>query len=337
MSTDILPAIGKPPSIELVPPDDLRIDLSYQRSIDNRASQIKIDRMRRRWDWRLCVPLLASRRADGLYVIDGQHRMVAAQSRGDIHYLPCCVGKYDSAADEAAIFIEANSTPQKVHRVDVWRAAVLAGDADALAVDRVLGGAGLALVATSLNGLKPGQINALGVVRTTIKRRGEEVALRTFAVLAEAYPNHIIPNIGVYCAALAKLLAVDGIDAEALVATLRRAVPYRWLERAKAHPAWGPGDGFPIALRGIIRSEILGLAPEKPVAVVRPTPTIATAPPHPTRQHRHPCQCRQLRPMSPPALTIASPPSRPGKRAWCQRSRPSAPILSARSAASDRG
>lgn len=290
MTDDILPAIGKPLAVELIPPADLSIDAAYQRSIDNRASQRQIDRMRRQWDWRLCVPLMVSRRPDGLYVIDGQRRMTAAQRRGDIPYLPCLVGKYDSIADEAAIFVEANSTPQKVHRVDAWRAAVLAGDANALAVDRVVRAAGLELVPTSLNGLRAGQINALSVVRTTIKNRGEEVAVRVFAVLADAYPTHVIPNIGVYCAALSGLLAVDGITADALTAALRRAVPCRWLDRAKDHPAWDAGPGFATALRAVLRATVTGdpqalragaRIPPPPTAAPAPTPVPSAAPNEP--------------------------------------------------------
>lgn len=278
MSADILPPIGLPPSIELVPPARLNIDASYQRSIESASSQRKIAKMTRAWDWRLCVPLLVSRRPDGLYVIDGQHRKEAAQRRGDIPYLPCCVSEYASPADEAAIFVEANSTPQKVHRVDAWRAAVLAGDADALAIDRVVRGAELQLVATSLNGLRPGQINALDTVSALIKAFGEPVAARAFAAMADSFPGHVIPSIGTFARAVAMAIKVDKIDHQSVAAVLAGAAPYRWIERAKNKAVFSHGGGgAALALREVIRDAVQGRLPAA-------TPVIATAP-RPSADH----------------------------------------------------
>lgn len=51
------------------------IDISYQRSIDNKASRRLIASIAANFDWRLCAPLVVSRRLSGEFiVIDGQHR-----------------------------------------------------------------------------------------------------------------------------------------------------------------------------------------------------------------------------------------------------------------------
>lgn len=89
------PQLGTPPSIEWVAINDLKIDMSYQRSIEAETSQRLIASIVARWDWRLCMPLAVSRREEGRFVIDGQHRHAAARLRGDIAHLPCCIATYD--------------------------------------------------------------------------------------------------------------------------------------------------------------------------------------------------------------------------------------------------
>lgn len=103
------PPIGSMPSIEWVHLGDLTVDPSYQRSIENTASRRLIASIAAHFDWRLCAPLVVSRRSNGTKVIiDGQHRWSAALKRGDLPQLPCCIFTYDSPADEARMFIVAN-------------------------------------------------------------------------------------------------------------------------------------------------------------------------------------------------------------------------------------
>jgi ParB/Sulfiredoxin domain len=79
------PIVGTPPSIEWIHLDGLAIDRTYQRSTDNEASCRLIIHISAKFDWRLCGPLVVSRRPDDdLVIIDGQHRWLAAKRRGDI-------------------------------------------------------------------------------------------------------------------------------------------------------------------------------------------------------------------------------------------------------------
>ena len=64
--------------------DELHIDESYQRSLQNHVKVIARD-----WNPTKCDPLKINFRADGFfYVWDGQHRLEAARLRG-IKYLLC--------------------------------------------------------------------------------------------------------------------------------------------------------------------------------------------------------------------------------------------------------
>jgi hypothetical protein len=79
------PPIGSQPTIEWIHIGRLSIDDVYQRSTDNEASRRLIASIASRFDWRLCGPLVVSRRVDDvLTIIDGQHRWMAASKRDDI-------------------------------------------------------------------------------------------------------------------------------------------------------------------------------------------------------------------------------------------------------------
>jgi ParB-like nuclease family protein len=100
------PPVGSLPSIEWVHLNRLSIDSTYQRSTDNAASRRLIAGIAAKFDWRLCAPLVVSRRADDtLTIIDGQHRWMAVCRRDDIPQLPCCVFRYESTEEEARMFI----------------------------------------------------------------------------------------------------------------------------------------------------------------------------------------------------------------------------------------
>jgi hypothetical protein len=105
------------------------------------ASQRLIQAIAAKWDWRLCTPLLVASRDGGLYIIDGQHRWEAAKLRGDIPFLPCAVGNYTGSAEEAALFVAANRHRVRVNPLDMWRAAIAAGDEATVTIERLVAGA----------------------------------------------------------------------------------------------------------------------------------------------------------------------------------------------------
>lgn len=56
--------VGSPPSIEWIHLNMLSVDSAYQRSTENAASRRLIAGIAAKFDWRLCAPLVVSRRAD---------------------------------------------------------------------------------------------------------------------------------------------------------------------------------------------------------------------------------------------------------------------------------
>jgi hypothetical protein len=230
------PPIGDPPSIELLPLGRLMIDETYQRSIATQTSQSLIGRIAQQWDWRLCVPLLVSRRAEGLYVIDGQHRLEAARRRPDIPYLPCCVSEYGSPADEAATFVAANRKRRAVGRIDTFRAALLAGEPSAVAIVELLKRAGLRLAkSTSANNLQPGEVNAVGALERALSTHGQALLGRVLQDLACAFAGKVLTRFTPLLLAACLVHAQRPNDRARLQAALALRSPDQWWSAASKH------------------------------------------------------------------------------------------------------
>jgi hypothetical protein len=133
--------------VQFIGVERLLIDRSYQRGTQSKNSQRLIGD--RREMGLAAVHSAAGRERDGgLYIIDGQHRWEAAKLRGDIQFMPCAVGNYTGSAEEAALFVAANRHRVRVNPMDMWRAAVAAGDEATVTLDRLVTAAGLSIART---------------------------------------------------------------------------------------------------------------------------------------------------------------------------------------------
>lgn len=189
------PVRGAPPSIEWVAVGDLMVDGDYQRSIESETSRRLIASIAAHWDWRLCMPLAVSKREDGRYVIDGQHRLEAARLRGDLLHLPCSIATYDGPADEAAMFVAANRARRAINRLDDFHAALVAGDEDALEINRVVQAAGLRVSRqTGSQAWLPGEVAFTSSIATVMGRHGEDLVLDALSAIAEAFKGQVLSN-----------------------------------------------------------------------------------------------------------------------------------------------
>jgi hypothetical protein len=220
------PPIGKMPSIEWVHTAELTVDQSYQRSIDNEGSRRLIASIAANFDWRLCAPLVVSRRPDGpKVIIDGQHRWAAAVRRGDLLQLPCCLFSYDSPEDEARMFIVANRARKPMNRLDDFHAALAAADEDAVEIQRLVTEAGLTIARnTSSSAWKAGEVAFTSSIAAALRRQGPAVVSAALTSIAEAYEGHPLNYGASIFGALIKLFAnpPEGFDPDDLVPTLRR-------------------------------------------------------------------------------------------------------------------
>jgi len=217
---------GSMPSIEWVHTSELAVDQSYQRSIDNEASRRLIASIAANFDWRLCAPLVVSRRTDGSkIIIDGQHRWAAAVRRGDLPQLPCCLFIYGSPRDEARMFIVANRARKPMNRLDDFHAALAAADEDALEILRLVTEAGLTIARnTSSTAWKPQEVAFTSSIATALRRHNDAVVSAALTSMAEAFEGQSLTHGASIFGALIKIFAnpPKGFDPDKLVPALRR-------------------------------------------------------------------------------------------------------------------
>lgn len=235
------PVLGTPPSIEWVSISDLLVDGDYQRSIENDTSRRLIASIAAHWDWRLCMPLAVSRRHDGRYVIDGQHRMAAAKLRPDIPHLPCCIAAYDGPADEAAMFVAANRARKAISRLDDFHAALVAGDEDAIEVNRIVEAAGLRVSRhTRSQAWIPGEVAFTSSIAAVLGKHGEDLVLDALSAMANAFAGQIMSSGAPVFAGLTRILVrpPEGLDRARLFRALQMFDTKGWADFVKG--ARGP-------------------------------------------------------------------------------------------------
>ena len=219
------PAIGYMPSIEWVHTSELTVDQSYQRSTDNEGSRRLIASIAANFDWRLCAPLVVSRRADGSKVIiDGQHRWAAAALRGDLLQLPCCLFTYANPEDEAKMFIVANRARKPINRLDDFQAAVAAADEDALEILRLVTDAGLTIAkSTSSSAWRPGQVAFTSSIAMALRRHDEAIVSAALTCIAEAFEGQAVIQGASLFGGLIEIFArpPEGFDPDKLAIALQ--------------------------------------------------------------------------------------------------------------------
>lgn len=117
-----------------IPKELLVVDHTYQRS----ANRMKIREIQSDFSWVAFCCIAVAFRAGRYYVIDGQHRQLAAMSRSDIDTIPCMVFESVSIEEEARGFLSTNILRKPIGSIDSFRAKLVAGDEEALYIDRVL-------------------------------------------------------------------------------------------------------------------------------------------------------------------------------------------------------
>ncbi|APZ98050.1 hypothetical protein BWQ93_05820 [Sphingopyxis sp. QXT-31] len=193
----IKPMIGSPPAPQFAQIDQLKVDDSYQRSIEGGASKKLIRTIAENWDWRLCLPLIVSRRNGELYVIDGQHRKEGAALRGDIRDLPVVVFDFDDPQQEAELFVQANRSRRAMSTLDDFHAAVAAGDAKAIAINSVVTEAGLVVGRNQAwQYWQPGEVIFTQAIKKALVSQGKEIATRALTMIAQAFDGMVLVGGG---------------------------------------------------------------------------------------------------------------------------------------------
>lgn len=167
---------GRPPKLDYLPLSNLRIDDTYQRTIE-RKGLATILRICNEFDWRRFAPLIVARvpGPEELYaIIDGQHRATAALLRG-FDRVPCCIVEA-TALEQPAIFAAVNGNITPVTIFQLFKAARAAKAGWAVAIDQVCAEAEITplVYPKSRKEIKPFETMAIGTLRKNIIRFGEQ-------------------------------------------------------------------------------------------------------------------------------------------------------------------
>lgn len=142
--------------------DELHIDESYQRSLQNHVKIIARD-----WNPTKCDPLKINFSDDGnFYVWDGQYRLEAAKLRG-IKYLLCDITMGLSQDQEAALFGCQGVGIKKPDPYDIFKANVCAGEEIDTAIKNMCHNYDLLV---NRNNKKAGNLSCLTLARDIFKR-----------------------------------------------------------------------------------------------------------------------------------------------------------------------
>jgi hypothetical protein len=115
---------GHPGQLKYLNKQLLEVDHSYQRI----AKNARVLKLARRWNWLACGVLIVGLREGRYFVIDGQHRLLAAMKRSDIDRLPCLVFPTREAVDEAIAFRDSNKERRPVSTFEQWNANLVANE-----------------------------------------------------------------------------------------------------------------------------------------------------------------------------------------------------------------
>lgn len=142
-----------PGVLMMISKHDLRVNPDYQRSL----VENKVRAMSASWSWLACSAITVGIRGDVCWVIDGQHRVVAAMRRADIIELPCVAFDLEDIRDEAQGFLDINTNRKPMTSVDKLRASAVAGNEAAKQFESLCKRLGFVL---TTNGNAPGTIKS---------------------------------------------------------------------------------------------------------------------------------------------------------------------------------
>lgn len=167
---------GPAPDLRWIAIERLVVDPAYQRDL-NRQSARHIRQIVERFDWRLFSAVIVSPIPGGQFaVVDGQHRTTAAALCG-IDHVPCQVIQADPGM-QARAFEAINGKVIQVTKLAQYKAALAAGNEEALQLRAICAKAGLRMLTSNFGQqCKAGDTMAYNAVAHVCKTLAEGVAV----------------------------------------------------------------------------------------------------------------------------------------------------------------
>lgn len=143
--------LGERPTLTDIKLEHLWVDETYQRTPSGRGIKL-IKKMVARWDWRLfkspIVVRVIRNDEERFMVVDGQHTIIAAITRGDIESLPVLLFNETSTRSQAMSFVGHNTQRTSVRAARLFYSKVEAGDPAAIDLNEFMKELGVYFVDT---------------------------------------------------------------------------------------------------------------------------------------------------------------------------------------------
>lgn len=175
------------PEVTWIPIERLVIDDRYQRPLLEANWEI-IHRIARSFTWKRFSPVMAAPVEDGRFaLIDGQHRTHAAALVGH-RVVPGAINHHLDPAAQAAAFAGINGDMTRVHPIQVFKAALAAGEAWAVECQQVVAKAGCQLmtVQASSERRQVRQVYAISSIRQMVGAGHGALVTKTLTALARS-------------------------------------------------------------------------------------------------------------------------------------------------------
>lgn len=229
----------------------LQVHPAYQRhAIDSKIKMIASS-----WSWLACGAVIVGRRGGEYWVIDGQHRVIAAKSRSDIDCLPCLVFETVSVEQEARGFLDANTGRKPVSSIDKFRASIAAGDEVAIYVDSVFQTLGIVPRSTANKAMEIKSV-AWAMNRARENRETFESVMRLAAELCQERFLHEILMDGLY---YIHTNCVTNLNNARLRDRIKKLGADRMIDAAKRAAAYYSRGGARVWAEGILAEINKGL------------------------------------------------------------------------------
>lgn len=230
------PNPGPAPMLQWLAVDRLVIDDAYQRPL-GAGNWKAIEKIAANFQWSRFSPVLVAPVAGGLFaVIDGQHRVHAAAICG-ITEVPAMVVQV-GIEEQSRAFAWVNSQSIRVSVFHIFKAAFSAGDDWAVRADAAVSGGGCRLMRANASSSlkKPGEVYAIGMIRSLIEA-GHDRAITAALAALRAVPALDRPVV--YSDFLLRpwinAVAASHCPAhDVLVRALELRSPFKVIERAQA-------------------------------------------------------------------------------------------------------
>jgi hypothetical protein len=233
----------------IVQEHELAIDDAYQRPLGTFVNNIVDDFMPA-----LIGTLIVNHRGKRLFVIDGQHRLVALRVLG-IQDVPCVVYQGLSRADEAQLFAKLQTERRRIRPSQRFTAEVVAKNPRALAIKKVLDTTGVTITDVGGRLMAPDEISAVVALERIYDMHGASRLEDVLTVARLSFPDEKGALSNDIVLGISSFIATEKPDQDRLIRHLRTVTAWDLKSRAAAlRQGRGIGGGSPAYMAEAIAS-----------------------------------------------------------------------------------